>query len=178
MQTKQYLSVMMLGPDNSEILKTVSFLIVQHDCQMVNCHILSQGELYQVNFLLSGEWSALAKIEPKLKKLEQKYTLTVVLKRTELKPPEKPVVPYVLYLVCLEDSSAFHQLMRFLHQESVYITEVFVESYKTRQTGTPMIAITVKIQINTDTSLSDWRERFMLFCDDLNIDAIMEPEKP
>jgi glycine cleavage system transcriptional repressor len=131
MQTKQYLSVMMLGPDNSEILKTVSFLIVQHDCQMVNCHILSQGELYQVNFLLSGEWSALAKIEPKLKKLEQKYTLTV-----------------------------------------------FVESYKTRQTGTPMIAITVKIQINTDTSLSDWRERFMLFCDDLNIDAIMEPEKP
>jgi glycine cleavage system transcriptional repressor len=178
MQERQYLSVMMLGPNNSEILKTVSLLVAQHGCQIVNSHIISQGEHYHFSFFLSGEWGSLAKIEPRLKKLEQKYALTVFLKRTELKLPEKPHIPYVLYLVSLDDANIFHQLMRFLHQQSVIITEIYVDAYKTKQVQTPMTATTVKILLITDTALSDWRERFILFCDDLNIDAIMEPEKP
>ena len=177
-QHQQYLGVMMLGNDNSEILKTVAHLIASHNCRLVNCHIILQGGNYQFNFLLEGSWSALAKIEPKLAALEHKYELKVFFKRIEFHPSDKPSLPYVLYIVSAEDPQVFDQLMRFLSHQPVVITEIFTESYKTRQTHTPMLTITVKIRLSAEVSISDWRERFMLFCDDMNFDAIMEPEKP
>ncbi len=91
--------------------------------------------------------------------------------------PEKPSLPYVLYLVSQDEPGVFDQLMRFLHQHAVTVTELFIDTYKTKNTQMPMMSITVKIQLAADLSLSDWRERFMLFCDDMNFDAIMEPEK-
>jgi len=178
MQERQYLSVIMLGPNNTEILKAVSHLVAEHSCQMMNCHVISQGELYSFSFLLSGDWSAIAKIETKLNALGRKFPLQIFLKRTNLINPEKPSLPYVLYLVSQDDPNAFDQLMRFLHQHAVTVTEVFIDAYKTKNTQVAMLTITVKIQLAADLSLSDWRERFMLFCDDMNFDAIMEPEKP
>jgi glycine cleavage system transcriptional repressor len=178
MQERQYLSVIMLGPNNTEILKTVSHLIAQHGCQMVNGHAVTQGELYSFSFLLAGDWSAIAKMEAKLNTLGRKFPFQVFLKRTELHVPEKPLLPYVLYITSLDNPDNFHQLMRFLHQQSVSITEIFIDAYKPKNTVTAMTAIIVKIQLAADISISDWRERFMLFCDDMNFDAIMEPEKP
>lgn len=178
MQEKQYLSVIMLSPNHTEILKAVSHLVAEHGCQMANCHIIAQGELYNLSFLLSGDWSAIAKIETKLNALGRKFPLEIFLKRTNLVLPEKPHLPYVLYLISQDEPSAFDQLMRFLHQHAVIVTEVFIDAYKTKSAQMPMIAITVKIQLAADLSLSDWRERFMLFCDDMNFDAVMEPEKP
>ncbi len=55
MQERQYLSVIMLGPNNTEILKAISHLMAEHSCQMVNCHAITQGELYNFSFLLAGD---------------------------------------------------------------------------------------------------------------------------
>jgi glycine cleavage system transcriptional repressor len=40
-----------------------------------------------------------------------------------------------------------------------------------------MFSLTMSVNIPAATQISDLRERFILFCDDLNLDAIIEPEK-
>jgi glycine cleavage system transcriptional repressor len=178
MQEHQYLSIIAQSSLNTEILKEISHLIANHECNIVNSHITLQGEFYNFNFLISGNWSAIAKIETKLNTLTQKFPLQIFLKRTSLLSSQKPQLPYVLYFVTQDDPTVFYHIMRFLHQQSVDISEIYIDSYKTKNTQLPMTNTTIKIQLSADISISDWRERFILFCDDMNFDAIMEPEKP
>ena len=91
--------------------------------------------------------------------------------------PVKPYYSYNLYIVSLANAAGLYQLLQFLQQQEADITEFQTDTYTTRQTKTVMTAFTIKIQLAGDTAISNWREQFMLFCDDMNFDAFMEPDK-
>ncbi|MEJ2397928.1 MAG: glycine cleavage system protein R, partial [Gammaproteobacteria bacterium] len=44
-------------------------------------------------------------------------------------------------------------------------------------TGSPMFTLSMTVEIPAATHISSLREQFMEFCDQLNLDAIMEPVK-
>ena len=51
------------------------------------------------------------------------------------------------------------------------------DTYNAAHTGTQMFAANLIITIKPEQSLSQLREEFLLFCDDLNLDATIEPFK-
>ena len=54
---------------------------------------------------------------------------------------------------------------------------LIVMSYSAPHTGTPMISVNLAIGIPANTHIALLREEFLDFCDDLNLDAVMEPIK-
>ena len=50
--------------------------------------------------------------------------------------------------------------------------------YSAAHTATPMVSVHINIGIPAATHLAALRDEFLDFCDQLNVDAIMEPIKP
>jgi glycine cleavage system transcriptional repressor len=177
MQDKQYLSIAAIFPNETEILREIAHLIAHHQCDILDWRLYQHGNRHNLHFLIGGTWAVIAKLEPKLNTLAKKRSMQILMERTSLTPPQKNYFPYNLYIIAEDNAENFHQIIRYVNQPDIHIHEITIDTYKARYTETPMLSITIKIQFSVNLSISEWREHFMLFCDDLNFDSIMEPEK-
>ncbi|HEV2613742.1 MAG TPA: ACT domain-containing protein [Gammaproteobacteria bacterium] len=177
MQDKQYLSIAAIFASETETLREIAHLIAHHQCDILDWRLYQHGDRHNLHFLIGGTWAVIAKLEPKLNTLAKKKSMQILMERTNLKPPQKNFFPYNLYIIAEDNPENFHQIMRYLVQPDIFIHEINIDTYKARYTETPMLSITIKIQFSVNLSISEWREHFMLFCDDMNFDSIMEPEK-
>ncbi len=173
----KYLAVTVLGAGQPDLANELAKLTASSGCHIVNCHISRLGNEYVANLLLSGTWSAIAKIESGFPALEQKQNINILLRRTEIPTATDEVLPYSVFLVAIDRPGIIYKITDFFAEQEIYINELNTDSYTARQTSTVMLTITMRINIPINMHIADLRERFILFCDDLNIDAILEPER-
>ncbi|MGD8964940.1 MAG: glycine cleavage system protein R, partial [Gammaproteobacteria bacterium] len=57
------------------------------------------------------------------------------------------------------------------------IAELNTRSYAAAHTGAPMFSVQMTINVPGELQIAALRDEFMDFCDQLNLDAIMEPVK-
>jgi glycine cleavage system transcriptional repressor len=50
-------------------------------------------------------------------------------------------------------------------------------TYAAAHTGTPMFSVNMSVGIPSETHIASLRDDFMEFCDNLNLDAVLEPLK-
>jgi glycine cleavage system transcriptional repressor len=60
---------------------------------------------------------------------------------------------------------------------AINIQDLQTDSYRAAHTGTPMFAANITVNIPPDMHIARLREEFLDFCDDLNLDAVLEPMK-
>lgn len=177
MQMLKYLAVTVLGAAQPDLANELAKLSATSGCHIVNSHISRLGNEYVANLLLSGTWSAIAKIESSFPTLEQKQGVNVLMRRTELLSVTEDVLPYSVFLVAIDRPGITYKITHFFAEQQININELSTESYTARQSSTVMLTISMRISMPVDMHIADLRERFILFCDDLNIDAILEPER-
>ncbi len=177
MQMLKYLAVTVLGPSQPDLANELAKLTASSGCNIITSHISRLGNECVANLLLSGTWSAIAKIEASFPALEQKQGINVILRRTEMLSPSDDVLPYSVFLVAIDRPGIIYKITHFFAEQQININELTTESYTARQSSTVMLTISMRISIPIAMHIADLRERFILFCDDLNIDAILEPER-
>ena len=77
----------------------------------------------------------------------------------------------------MEQKDIVHKMVHFFSSRLVTIEEMITRSYQAPHTATPMFAINLTIGVPTNLHIAMLREEFMDFCDELNLDAVMEPVK-
>lgn len=177
MQMLKYLAVTVLGAGRPDFANELAKISATSSCHIVNCHISRLGTDFVANLLLSGSWNAIAKIEASLPTLEQKQNVNILMRRTDLPTAASDVLPYSVFLVAIDQPGIIFKITQFFAEQEIFINELNTDSYTARQTNTIMLTISMRICIPIDMHIADLRERFILFCDDLNIDAILEPER-
>lgn len=182
MQDDQTLNICALGEYQPEYLKEITQLFAQHACEITYSRIITHRNITQLHFLISARWSVLAKLDTKLKALSQKFSYEILLKHTQLSPLENKTdtqlfLPYSLYVYGLLNTEGLSQLIRFLYSKNVRVTEISVDTQRSYKNPTRTTTFHIKIELSSETAIAQWRENFMLFCDDLNLDAVMEPNK-
>lgn len=173
----KYLALSVLGPSHQGIANELTKLISSSGCNIVNGHLTNIGNEFVANILLSGAWSAIAKMEASQATLEQKLSLNVIMRRTELPAPANDVLPYSVFLVAMDNPGIIYKITHFFAEQQININELNSENYQAKQSSTPMLTVSMRISVPISMHIAELRERFILFCDDLNIDAIMEPER-
>lgn len=173
----KYLAISVLGAERPGLANELAKLAASSGCHIVNSHVSTLGGEFIANLLLSGTWSAIAKMEANLPMIEQKLGLNIIMRRTELPVPKDEVLPYSIFLVAMDKPGIIYKITQFFDEQQININELNTESYNARQSKTVMLTVTMRISIPTSMHIAELRERFILFCDDLNIDAIMEPER-
>jgi len=174
---KNYLVISALGADRIGLVNELTRAIIDANCQIVESRMcVLAGELSAV-MLIHGNWNTLAKLETQLSRLEQALNTTITIKRTEGEQPRSDRLPYAVEVITLEQKSVVSDLAQFFSTRSITIEEMISRSYRAPHTATPMCAVNVTIGVPANIHIAMLREEFMDFCDDLNLDAMMEPVK-
>jgi len=175
----KYLALTLLGESSSNII-TEFYKLVQHcECIVIESRCDFLGNELCLHALLGGAWNAIAKMETTIVGLEKKYDLKLILRRTDQRifGEKKNLYPYSVYVIAQATPSVVDQVISFFTDQNISFNEVVINAYLAPYTQVTMVSLALSINVSGDLSISEFRDRFMLFCDDYNFDAVMGPEK-
>jgi len=146
-------------------------------CNVAESRMTVLGGEFAMVLLVSGNWNNITKLENTLPKLEERLSLTISARRTSEREPRLNLLPYAVDVVCLDQPGIVYNLANFFADRNIGISDLTTRGYAAAHTGAPMFAVQMAINIPADLHIAGLREEFMEFCEELNLDAIMEPIK-
>ncbi|RMH47374.1 MAG: glycine cleavage system protein R [Gammaproteobacteria bacterium] len=170
-----YLVVCALGEKQPGIVYELSKLASQTGCNIVESRMTTMGREFSLMMLLQGEWNALAKMEHQVPVVATRLGLTTMIKRTTEAAPQADAIPYRLQITAKDNPGIIGDIAEFLAEHQIPIIELNSDSFTPPHSGTAMVRLTLVIHVPGHARIADLREEFTNFCDDRNLDAIMEP---
>ncbi len=166
-----------LGEDRPGLVNDLSRAIFDAGCNIADSRMTVLGGEFAIILLVAGNWNEIAKLEGALAGLEKRLGMTVSAKRTGERKSQAENLPYAVDVVALDHPGIVHQLANFFSSRSINIENLDTSCYAAAHTGAPMFSVHMTVGIPSGMHIASLREQFMDFCDELNLDAIMEPIK-
>ena len=174
---QNYVAISALGINRPGLIEPLVKAVRDCGCSVVDSRMTVLGNRFAMMMLLSGTWNAIAKIENSLPRLEEQLEIATVAQRTEPRKQEGGLMPYALEVVAVDQIGIVHEIAQFFCAREINIEDLYSGTYAAAHTGTPMFSLHMTISVPTDVSVATLRGEFMEFCDQLNLDSIMEPVK-
>ena len=172
-----YLVLTALGNNKPEDLEHFTRAVKECGCSIAESRMTVMGSEFCIMMLLSGTWDAIAKVEDLLPKAGNRLSMTIQSRRTTPIQVNGKFMPYAIDVVSIDHIGIVRDIVNFIHENKIGIQDIHTNTYRANNTGTLMFSLHMTINIPADTSISSIRGDFMDFCDQLNLDAIMEPVK-
>ena len=158
-------------------LLAVSRRIADSGCNLADARLSTVGRDVSVTALAVGSWDAVAKLEAMLGRMERDDGLKIHWYRTGPKPMQSNLLPYIVEVVASDRPGILYQLADFFDRQGITVENLQCSRYRAMQTGADMFSAHVTIGVPASMHIAALRDDFLAFCDDLNLDAIMDPMK-
>lgn len=174
---KKHLVISALGKDRPGIVNALSKAILENGCNVEDSRMSVLGGEFALVLMISGSWSAIGKLESQTRSLEKKLDLTIIAKPTELRVAKGDMVPYLVDVVSMDHPGIVHEIADFFSSREINIEDLSTWTYAAAHTGTPMFALSMTVSVPAALHIGRLRQEFTEFCDELNLDATLEPAR-
>ena len=174
---QQLIVLSAVGTDRAGVVNDLTKIILDCGGNIEESRMTALGSEFAMLVLISGNWHALNKLEGALDRLTRNSGLSVSIKKTEKREGIDDCMPYMVDVVCLDQPGIVFNLAHFFSSRAIEIAEVATRRYSAAHTGAPMFAAQMTVNLPASAHLSQLRDEFMEVCDQLNLDAILEPVK-
>lgn len=175
--TRKYLSLVALAPNNDRLAADLTSAVNQRGCEIVECRLSPLGGHTAAVLLISGDWSALGKLESALPGLAEQMGLLIQSAHSHIDAQASQYRPYVAELVAPQQAKLLYELINFLDNQGVRISEINAQAYESAHTGAGLCNVHMALQIPSDQHPQALRESFMDLCDELQADGMLDPIK-
>jgi glycine cleavage system transcriptional repressor len=176
-QMKQQLVLNVVGNHQSGLVERLTKAIRDSGTGIIDSRMTTMGSEFVIMMLLTGTWDSIAKLEGSLPKMEKELDARIISKRTEKRPANNKRIPYTIEIVSSDRSGVVHDVAKFLSDNHIDICELYTSTYRSPHTDLTMFSLHMIVNIPADSSITTVRGEFMDFCDQMNLDAVMEPAK-
>lgn len=173
----KHLVITAVGDDRPGIVNDLTKHISSSGCNIADSRMSILGGEFALILLLSGNWNDIAKIEESLPRIADDLGLSVTIKRTEPRNQQGNLLNYHVDALAMDQPGLVHKVTEFFSSRSINIESLNTDSYNAAHTGTPMFSITMTVSIPAEQSISQIREQYMNFCDEMNMDGMIEPAR-
>ncbi len=174
---KQQLVLNIIATHQSGLVERLTRTIRDSGTGILDSRMTTMGNEFLVIMLLSGSWDSIAKLEGSLPKLEKELDARIISKRTEKRQSNNKRIPYTIEIVSTDRSGVIHDVAKFLTDNQIEICELYTSTYRSPHTDLTMFSLHMIVNIPVEGSIASLRTEFMDFCDQMNLDAVMEPAK-
>jgi len=174
---EQMLIITAVGTDSATLVEDLTRVILDCGGNIRESRMTALGKEFAMVVLISGNWHTMNRLERDLQEHAKNAGLAVHLRRTEARGVAKEMLPYAVDVVGLDQPGIINSLSAFFRARKVEMGDVTTRTYAATTTGSPMFSVQMLIHVPATVHLSALREEFLEFCDQLNVDAIMEPVK-
>lgn len=168
------LAITAIGPDRAGLIRDISQAVTGSGGSIRESRMIALGSEFAVLMLVAGNWHTVNKIRERLAQLEREARLTVTVRDTEPRVVE-PSAPYSIDVVALDQEGIVLRLSSFFANRSLEIAELNTRRYNAPHTGAAMFSVQLTVNLPAQIHVATLREEFLDFCDEHNLDAIMEP---
>jgi len=173
----QLIVISAIGTDHTGAVQELTKVVLACGGNIEESRMTTLGAEFAMLLLVSGNWHTLSRLEQGLDKLCEGNDLQVSVKKTDAKPVEKGLMPYAVDIVSLDHEGIVYNLANFFTSREIEIADVATRSYAAAHTGSPMFAVQMAVNVPSSVHVAQLREDFHDICDQLNLDAILEPVK-
>ncbi|WP_043739854.1 glycine cleavage system protein R [Thioalkalivibrio nitratireducens] len=172
-----HLVMVLIGADRPGLLEQVARFAMDAGCNLEDSRMSVLAGVCCISMAVSGNWKTLGKLESRLPRLEADTGFSLIARRVQ--PGEAPgqAMPYTVDVVALDQVGIVHALAEFFTSRGVNIRDMHTRAFRAQQTGTRMFSANLVIDIPAEQHLASLRGDFLDFCDDLNLDGVLDPIK-
>ena len=171
------LAISALGQRHPQFIAEILPLIRECKCSVQEIRSSRLGQATACYMLVQGNWNQIAKIETALEQMQKRLDLQIHTLRTETRERGKDSIPYTLETVSLDRDNVIDAITMFLLERDIEIEEITGGCYYTHYAQNPIFSTKFIILVPPLLSLLSLREEFLDFCDQANLDSILEPIK-
>lgn len=172
-----YLVISAIAKQQSIAFDSLTETCTQAGCNIDNIRMTLMGEEICVILLLSGTWGSIAKLEAALPLLETKLPIQLMIKRTTSLEISQKSIPYAIQISGLDKPGILHELISFLSQHNISIIDIQTETHYVARCLSKICTLNFSIMIPESEHISQLRDKFLMYCEDRNLDAILDPLK-
>ncbi len=173
----QYLAISALGKDEPGVAHQISEIVSYHQCQIELTCMNKMASEFTINLLVSGNRNNIIKLESALNELEAEGGLHIMTKQAEDDTEENSTIPYIVQIITPYNAMLLEQVSHFFAENEINIREITGCRYVAQQTGIEMFNLQLIVDLPMDIKIAKFREEFNSFCEQINIDASLEPDK-
>ncbi|MCH9636899.1 transcriptional regulator [Candidatus Rickettsiella isopodorum] len=169
------LVVVVLGLNENQLTDQVFRMVAHSGCHIVDARVNTTAKHVTMTLLIGGAWNTIARFETLIKKFEGH----VLVERTQVRSAQPDNFPYSSYIVAPDIPNVLAKITHFLSEQQVTLYNLHIESYKAPITEAAMLGISLSFGFPAQPPhlVADFREHFIVFCDEHNFDVAMEPQK-
>jgi glycine cleavage system transcriptional repressor len=171
------LAISALGNNQTNFISEILSAIRDCNCNIIEIRSSRLAQTYAIYLLVQGNWNQVAKLENTLESLQKRLAIKIQTLRPETKEKIKDYLPYSLETISLDRDNIIEAISAFLFEREIDIEEVTGSSYQAPYIQSSVFSTKFVILVPPQLQLLTLREEFLDFCDQLNIDAILEPVK-
>lgn len=171
------LAITALGNNQPRFLAEILPAIRDCKCNLVEIRSTRLAQSAVAYLLVQGNWNQIAKIENTLESIQKRMEIKIHTLRPDNCDQVKDCVPYSLETISLDRENIIESIINFLYDRGIEIEELSGNSYQAPYIQNSVFSSKFVLLIPPDIHLLALREEFLDFCDQLNIDAILEPIK-
>lgn len=168
------IAVTAIGPDRAGLIRDLSGVITDAAGNIHESRMIALGSEFAVLMLVGGNWHSLGKIRENLANLERDTELTITVRDSAPRPQEN-CAPYLIDAISLDHEGIVLSLSDFFACRDLEISEMNTRRYNAPHTGAPMFSVQMTVNIPATLQVARVRDEFLDYCDQENLDAVMEP---
>lgn len=171
------LSLVALGNKSTHFIAELLAAVSNCSCNIVELRSSHLAQTTASYLLIDGDWNQIAKLESSLDALQKRLEITINTLRPEQLSVSNEGIPYTLETISLNRDDIIENITHFLLDRNIDIEEINASCYQASYVHNPIFSTKFILFIPPEVQLLALREEFLDFCDNLNIDAIIEPIK-
>jgi glycine cleavage system transcriptional repressor len=173
----QLVVISAVGTDRAGVVNNLSKVILNCGGNIEESRMTALGSEFAMLLLVSGNWATISKLEKALNAHAEEESLTINLRKTDERAADESRMPYGIDIVSLDEPGIVFHLANFFAALNIEIADLATRRYAAAHTGAQMFAVQMTINVPSSVSVSQLRDEFHELCEQLNLDAILEPVK-
>ena len=166
-----------LGNDKPGLVNQLSKAILENGGNISESRMMVLGGEFAIMLLVTGSQDCINNINSKLEEIGNALGLTIIAKETQTQESKQKRLPYQVKVVSMDHPGIVHNITDFLSNRNLNIEEIETKTYPAAHTGTPMFSLDMTISVPADSPVRTLRDEFIVFCDDLSLDASLESKR-
>ncbi len=176
-EVRKHLALIALAPYRERLAADLVEAVEKRGCEVSECHIMPLGQQFSASLLLSGNWSALGKLESALPGLAESLGLEVHAAHTQPTEDATDYRPYAAEIIAPQHGKLLGELLSFFAAQDVRVMEINAQAYESGYTGAALTSINMALHVPLNQHPQTLREAFMDLCEDLHADGLLDPIK-
>lgn len=171
--------ITVMGEDRPDLIAELTRMIKDAKCAILESRMTELGLEFAAHLLVEGNWNHIVRLESLLETTAQRSNLKLGTMRCqeEEERNEEEMIPYTVDVFAGDQPGNIHELASFFTARNIKILDLSTSRYPAPYSGARVFLAHMIVKIPAGMKIVSLRDEFLEFCDQLNLDAILEPVK-